>query len=78
MRRTTIYLEPELELLLERETKRRGQPMAAIIRDAVRAFLTRDEISGPPGAGAFSSQRPDTASDADRALAETGFAKQDS
>jgi hypothetical protein len=73
MKRTTIYLEPDLELLLERETRKRGQPMAALIREALREFLTRDPVSGPPGAGAFNSGRRDTASDPDAALIDSGF-----
>lgn len=73
MKRTTIYLEPELEILLERETKRRGQTMAALIREAVRDFLTRHPHVGPPGAGAFQSGSRNTAADADRFLAESKF-----
>ena len=73
MKRTTIYLEPDLEVLLERETKRRGQPMAALIREAVRDFLTREPQVGPPGAGAFTSGRHDTADNVEKVLADTGF-----
>ena len=73
MKRTTIYLEPDLEMLLERESRRRNVPMAALIRDAVRAHLHREPAKAPPGAGAFKSGRKDTAKDADRALRELGF-----
>jgi len=73
MRRTTIYLEPELEILLERETKRRRQPMAALIREALRDFLTRETPTGPPGAGAFDSGQADTATKVDEILTETDF-----
>jgi predicted transcriptional regulator len=75
MKRTTIYLEPELQVLLERETRKRGQPMAALIREAVRDFLTREPSMGPPGAGAFASGRTDTADDVDRALIDSGFGR---
>ena len=73
MKRTTIYLEPELEVLLTRETRRRGQPMAVLVREALRAYLSREPGDGPPGAGAFASGRSDTAERAEGVLRETGF-----
>lgn len=75
MRRTTIYLEPELEALLKAETLRRKQPMAELIREAVREYLVRGRAAPPPGAGAFSSGHDDTADRAEEILAETGFAE---
>ncbi len=74
MKRTTIYLEPELEVLLKLEVLRQGRPMAEIVREAVQAYVTREPHRVPPGAGAFASGRSDTAEDVDRSLAETGFA----
>ena len=47
MRRTTIYLEPELELLLKRETLRRKRPAAELIREAVRSYLANDPPKAP-------------------------------
>ena len=73
MKRTTIYLGPDIEMLLEREMRRRKKPMAELIREAVREYLTRDIPAGPPGAGAFESTHRDTASDVDRAMTDTGF-----
>ncbi len=73
MKRTTIYLEPELEILLKMEMQREGRPMAEIVRDAVRAYVTREPRQAPPGAGAFASGRADTAERADEVLRETGF-----
>ena len=73
MKRTTIYLEPELEVLLKMEVLRRKQPMAEIVREAVYAYITREPRKVPPGAGEFASERPETAEHADRVLAETGF-----
>lgn len=73
MKRTTIYLESDLQLMLERETRRRGRPMAELIREAVRDYLSREPPAGPPGAGAFDSGHADTASDVDAALGELGF-----
>lgn len=73
MKRTTIYLEPELELRLKMEGLRRKQPMAELVREAVEAYLTVAPGDGPPGAGAFASGRRDTADRAEAVLSETGF-----
>jgi hypothetical protein len=73
MKRTTIYLDPGLELRLKTEGLRRRQPMAALVREAVEAYLSAGPADGPPGAGAFASGRHDTADRADEVLLETGF-----
>lgn len=73
MKRTTIYLEPQLEILLKLEVLRQRRPMAEIVREAVLAYVTREPRPAPPGAGAFSSGKTDTAERADDVLAETGF-----
>jgi hypothetical protein len=73
MKRTTIYLEPELEVLLKLETQRQRRPMAELVREAVQAYVTRAPRPAPPGAGAFASGRSDTADRADEILAGTGF-----
>jgi hypothetical protein len=75
MRRTTIYLEPELEVLLKLEMLRVKRPMAEIVRDAIRAHVTREPRQPPPGAGSFVSGRSDTAERADEILDETGFGR---
>ena len=73
MKRTTIYLEPELEVLLKLEVLRQKRPMAELIREAVYAYVTREPQRAPPGAGAFASDRADTAERAEEVLTETGF-----
>jgi len=73
MKRTTIYLEPELEVLLKLETQRQKRPMAELVREAVYAYVTRTPHKVPPGAGAFASRRADTADRAEAVLADTGF-----
>jgi len=73
MKRTTIYLEPDLEALLKAETLRRKRPMAELIREAVRDYLVRSRPGPPPGAGAFSSGQQDTAARSEELLRETGF-----
>jgi|SRR6185436_14145294 len=74
MKRTTIYFEPELEVLLKMEMLRRKQPMAEIVREAVYAYVTREPRRAPPGAGQFASGRADTAERAEAVLEETAFA----
>lgn len=73
MKRTTIYLDPGLELRLKTEGLRRHQPMAELVREAVEAYLSAGPAEGPPGAGAFASGRHDTADRVEEILAETGF-----
>jgi hypothetical protein len=73
MKRTTIYLDPELEVLLKLETLRQKRPMAEIVREAVEAYVAREPRKAPPGAGAFASGRRDTADRVDEILGETGF-----
>ena len=73
MKRTTIYLEPDLELPLKREARRQKRPMADLVRDAIRRYLGESPRRRPPGAGAFASGTTQTAGDVDAALAETGF-----
>ncbi len=73
MKRTTIYLAPELELRLKREMVRRGQPMAELVREAVEAYLSTAPEPGPPGAGGFASGRRDTAARAEEVLGSLGF-----
>lgn len=76
MKRTTIYLDPELELLVKTEMRRRKRPMAQLIRDALRAYLGRGSGTAPPGAGAFRSGRRDTADKAERILTRTRFGEE--
>ena len=48
MKRTTIYLAPELEMLLKSEMLRQNRPMAEIVRQAVEAYVTREPRKPPP------------------------------
>jgi hypothetical protein len=73
MKRTTIYLAPELEVLLKSEMLRQNRSMAEIVREAVEAYVTREPRHPPPGAGAFASGHLDTAGRTDAVLEETGF-----
>jgi len=73
MKRTTIYLDPELEVLVKLEVLRQGRPMAEIVREAVQAYVTREPRRVPPGAGAFASGHADTATRAEKLLAKGDF-----
>jgi hypothetical protein len=73
MKRTTLYLEAELEVLLKMEMLRQKRPMAEIVREAVYAYVTREPRQAPPGAGAFASGHTDTAERTEAVLAATGF-----
>lgn len=73
MKRTTIYLAPDLEVRLKQEVVRRGRPMAELVREAVEVYLTGEPAAGPPGAGAFASGHEDTAERAEEILDVTGF-----
>ena len=75
MKRTTIYLEPELELRLKRETRRQKRPMAELVRDAIRRYVGDAAGRQPPGAGAFTSGKKDTAAKVDEALRATRFGR---
>ena len=48
MKRTTIYLDPELEVLLRLEMLRQKRPMAELVREAVEAYVTRERRKAPP------------------------------
>jgi predicted transcriptional regulator len=73
LKRTTIYLEPELEIRLQLQARLRRTPMSEIIREALRQYLEKRPRSLPPGAGEFDSGLADTAERTDAVLAETGF-----
>jgi hypothetical protein len=73
MKRTTIYFDPELEVLLKLEMLRQRRPMADIVRQAVHAYVTSEPRQAPPGAGAFTSGQTDIAGRVDEVLRETGF-----
>ena len=76
MKRTTLYLEPELEVLLKLETLRRKKPMAELIREALRNYLRQEPVKAPPGAGAYASGRRDTAGKAEELLRKLRFGRE--
>jgi len=73
MKRTTIYLDPELEILVKLEALRRKQSIAEVIRESLRSQLASRPKRLPPGAGAFDSGHADTAERGEELLGELGF-----
>jgi len=75
MKRTTIYLDPDIETLLKLEAMRRKEPMSEVIREALRNQLGKRPAKAPPGAGAFDSGHTDTAERAEELLRRSGFGR---
>lgn len=75
MKRTTIYLEADLEVLLKLEATRRQVSMAEVIRSTLREHLGGGHQSLPPGVGSFDSGRRDVAERSEEILRESDFGK---
>ena len=73
MKRTTIYLDTDLEIRLKIESMRSGRAQAEVIREALEAYLRERRPGLPPGIGEFSSGHTDTAERAEELLKEWGF-----
>lgn len=76
MKRTTIYLEPDLEVLVKLEAMRSSRSMAEVLREALRSYLSTRPPQIPPGAGGFDSGETHTAERAEEVLGELGFAEE--
>ena len=75
MKRTTVYLEPELDARLKREARRQKRPVAELIREGAWRVIREARVRQPPGAGAFASGRDDAADDVAAALEDSGFGR---
>jgi hypothetical protein len=74
MKRTTVYIEPDTDVLLKLESMRRRRPVAEIIREAIEEHVSKKRSARmPPGIGAFDSGRSDTAERAEEILRESDF-----
>lgn len=73
MRRTTIYLDGDLEARLKLEAARQNRAMAEIIRDAIREKLDAGQRVRSRYGGAFASGRNDVADRAEELLSEGRF-----
>jgi predicted transcriptional regulator len=63
MKRTTIFVPEDLERDLQLYARRQGRPTAAIIREALTAYIASKQSSSglPSFVGAFDSGHTDTA-----------------
>ena len=57
MKRTTIFIEPQLERELQALARRMGRPMAAIVREAVAQYVAADRERRPSRLGFVASGR---------------------
>ena len=70
MRKTTVYLEPELALGVRELSRSQDLSQAEVIREAIRAHLRSFERPVIRGIGAFSSDATDTSERAESILKE--------
>jgi hypothetical protein len=68
MKRTTIFVPEALERDLQLYAKRAGKPTAAVVRDALAAYITQQRPALPSFTGAFDSGHTDTAERHDEIL----------
>ena len=73
MKRTTIYLDSDLEIRLKIESMRSGRPTAEVIREALQEYLKQRRPGLPPGMGEYDSGHTDTAERFEEILTESGF-----
>jgi hypothetical protein len=66
MKRTTIFIEPQLERELQALARRSGRPMAAIVREAVAQYVAADRERRPARLGFVASGRSGRSDIADR------------
>jgi predicted transcriptional regulator len=74
MKKTTLYLEPEVDRALDRLAAQRGISKAEIMRAALRSAAAAAERPRITAIGVMSGPG-DVADDVDRHLEETGFGR---
>lgn len=72
MKKTSIYLDPDVDRALTRRANAQGTTKAALIRDALAEAAGPARRPRPRACGVFDGPG-DLARNADRYLAETGF-----
>ena len=70
MKRTTVFLDESLERKAKRYALEQGISLAAVVREAVAAYVVapRKKTRVPPIAGTFSSGHSDTSERVDELL----------
>lgn len=72
MKKTSIYIEPEIDVALARKASEQGVTKAEVIRQALRAAAGGSVGVKPSARGVFTGPT-DLAANADERLAESGF-----
>ncbi|WP_354700169.1 hypothetical protein DSM112329_00433 [Paraconexibacter sp. AEG42_29] len=76
MKKTSLYLDPELDERLARRAEEEGLSKAEFIRRTLAGAVTRPKRPKPQGIGTITDDGPDWwSSDVDRALRESGFGR---
>lgn len=71
MKRTTIFLDDELEREVKSQAEKEGRPMAGLVREALADYLVERRQGGVPSfAGAGRSGRADVAERHEEILAD--------
>jgi hypothetical protein len=72
MKKTSIYIEPDVDVALTRRAAAEGTTKAELIRRALRKAAGSSRRVKPQARGVFNGP-PDLSSHADEHLAESGF-----
>ena len=57
MKRTTLFIDPQLERELQALARREGRPMAALVREAVAQYVAAARVRGRGGLGFVAAGR---------------------
>lgn len=74
MKKTSIYIEPEVDLALSRRAAAAGISKAELIRSSLREVANGSPQAKPRGRGVFAGPA-DLAENADEHLNESGFGR---
>ena len=66
MKRTTLFIDPQLERELQALARRNGRPMAALVREAVAQYVAAARAQGSARLGFIAAGRSGRADIADR------------
>jgi len=72
VKKTSVYIEPDVDVALARRAAAEGTTKAELIRQALRDAAGRSSRVKPRARGVFSGP-PDLAAEADEHLADSGF-----
>lgn len=72
MHKTTIYLDDELYLRLQREAEARGTTQALLVREALAEYVVKSKRLKPRSVGLGRSKRGDLSVRAEELLARLG------